>query len=314
MTIQRPPVSSQWRSSHATPQDTSAQHALLAQETIHQFLAAFHLTHLPEQHPVRWLVWRLLGKRIDQFVQHVTTFDQHVGASGLQAGCTHVLNTLIRSVEVAGAEQVPTTGPLLLVANHPGLYDTLAVVAQLPRSDVRVVAAERPFWDALPNLTRHMLYVTDTPTGRLRLIRTIARHLREDGAVLTYPGGTIEPDPALFADAPDSLAGWSESVNLFSRLAPEVVIVPVVVGGVFDRRFLRHPLVFTRREKTLRRWLAATLQFVRPDVQQITIRVLFGQPVRLGDLHGSQENLTDAVLSQVHSLLAQQWRLAQSQK
>jgi hypothetical protein len=108
----------------------------------------------------------------------------------------------------------------------------------------------------------------------------VAQHLRRQGTLLLFPGGQIEPDPALLPDAAAALDAWSESVDLFARLVPDLTIVPALVSGVLSPAALRHPLTRIRRAETDRRWLGATLQFIRPA--DVTVRVSFGPPIVAG--------------------------------
>jgi hypothetical protein len=182
-------------------------------------------------------------------------------------------------MKVEGREYVLREGPLLIVANHPGLCDTVALFAATPRPDLRVVAAERSFLSALPNTSRYLLTIADTSPGRLGLIRAVTRHLRGGGAVLTFPGGKIEPDPAVLPGALETLERWSASVDLFARLAPGLTIVPAVVSDVLSPGALRNPLTFLRRRKEDREWLAATLQMLAPGLYDVTARIQFGCPI-----------------------------------
>jgi putative hemolysin len=174
---------------------------------------------------------------------------------------------------------VPRGGPLLLVSNHPGLADAVALFASTPRDDLRVIAAERPFLDVLPNTSRYLLTVAETQAGRSRAVRAAARHLRGGGAVLTFPGGRIEPDPAVLPGAVEALDRWSSSADLFARLAPGLAVVPVVVSGVLSPRALRIPLTHLRRRRHDREWLAATLQMLTPALRDVSVRVAFGRPL-----------------------------------
>ncbi|NJK80563.1 MAG: glycerol acyltransferase [Chloroflexaceae bacterium] len=281
---------------------------MLLAETFDQMMAALGL----EQSPAAcWILRLLLQQRVRRFVEKIYQFDQIVGTLGLQAGCQHVMQTYIRRLEVSGQEHVPATGPLLLVSNHPGMYDTPAALAHLSRPDVKVIAAERPFWEALPNVSRLMLHVTDTPMGRMRLIRDAARHLRDGGTILNYPAGFIEADPAYYVEALDTLDQWSESIGLFTRMVPNVAVQPVIISGVFNPAFLKHPLVTLRRDQRDRRWLAATLQFVRSSMQDITIQVAFGRPVYANENGDGAAHVTRAVLEQAHTLITRARRTAQ---
>jgi 1-acyl-sn-glycerol-3-phosphate acyltransferase len=190
-----------------------------------------------------------------------------------------MLKRMVRGVEVEGRENVPREGSLLLVANHPGLCDTVALFTTIPRPDLRVVAAERPFLDALPNTSRYLLTVAEASSGHFGLIRAATRHLRRGGAVLTFPGGRIEPDPAVLPGAVEALEHWSASVDLFVRLVPGLTVVPAVVSGVLSPGALRNPLTFLRRRPKDRQWLAATLQILAPALHDVTARVEFGRPI-----------------------------------
>jgi hypothetical protein len=146
-----------------------------------------------------------------------------------------------------------------------------------------VIAADRPFLDALPNTSRHLLTVAEGSGGRSGLVRAAARHLRGGRAVLTFPGGMIEPDPAVLPGAVESLDRWSSSADLFGRLVPDLTVVPVVVSGVISARALRIPLTRLRRRRRDREWLAATLQMLVPVLRNVNIRVEFGNPIYAGD-------------------------------
>jgi len=220
---------------------------------------------------------------VRRLARQVMTFDGIVGESGLATGGAWALARMCRDARIEGRSNVPRGGPLLLVSNHPGLADAVALFAATPREDLRVIAAERPFLDALPNTSRHLLTVAEDSGGRSGLVRAAARHLRGGRAVLTFPGGMIEPDPAVLPGAVESLDRWSSSADLFGRLVPDLTVVPVVVSGVISARALRIPLTRLRRRRRDREWLAATLQMLVPVLRNVNIRVEFGNPIYAGD-------------------------------
>ena len=237
----------------------------------------------------------------ERLARQVATYDEVVGESGLAAGGAWALERMARSVEVEGREYVPADGPVLLTANHPGLADSLALFATIAREDLRVVAAENPMLDALPNTSRYLISVSEDSSGRLGVVRTAARHLKRDGALLTFPGGRIEPDPAVLPGARDALERWSESLDLFARLVPDLKVVPVVVSGVLSPLALRNPLILVRRHRRDREWLAATLQMLTPALRNVTTRVVFGQPMRTGDVPDG--SVREAVLDETRHLI-----------
>lgn len=225
------------------------------------------------------LVSRIPARRL---ARQIAVYDGIVGEQGLAAGGAWALERMSRGAQVGGGENVPREGPLLLVSNHPGLADAVALFAATPRTDLRVVASERPLLEALPNTSRHLLTVPETSTGRFGLVRAATQHLRRGGAVLTFPGGRIEPDPAALPGAVQALDRWSSSVDLFARLTPGLAIVPAVVSGVISPAALRNPLTRLRRRRRDREWLAATLQMLTPTLRDVSVRVEFGSPVQAG--------------------------------
>ena len=236
-----------------------------------------------------------------RLAHQVATYDEIVGESGLAAGGAWALERMARYVEVEGQENVVPGGPLLLVANHPGLADALALFVATPRADLRVVAAERPFLEALPNTSRYLIPVSEASPGRSGAVRAAARHMRDGGALLTFPGGRIEPDPAVLPGASEALERWSGSLDLFARLVGDLTVVPAVVSGVLSPAALRNPLTLVRRREKDRQWLAATIQMLTPALRNVTTRVSFGRPVRAGDL--PDKTVREAVLEEARRLI-----------
>ena len=245
------------------------------------------------------LLSRVPARRL---ARQVATYDEVVGESGLAAGGAWALGRMARHVAVEAQENVPSEGPLLLVANHPGLADALALFASVPRRGLRVVAAERPFLAALPNTSRYLIPVSETsPTKRFEAVRSVTRHLKRGGAVLTFPGGKIEPDPAVLPGAVEALERWSESLDLFARLVPGLAVVPAVVSGVLSPTALRNPLIFVRRRPRDREWLAASIQMMTPALRHVHTKVAFGQPIRVEDV--PHRRVREAVLEEARRLI-----------
>jgi hypothetical protein len=207
----------------------------------------------------------------------VIAYDDQVAIGGLRAGGAWAMRQFAVRLEVSGAEHVPPNGPLLIVANHPGLSDTTALFAAIERPDLRVVATDRLFLRALTFTSRYLLYIDQSASSRFGAVRAATRHLRGGGAVLTFPAGRIEPDPAVLDGAEQSLDSWSNSIEALARLAPGITIVPAMVGGVLSPAALKHPLTALRRSAQDRQWLAALLQIQLRSLQGVTVRVAFGR-------------------------------------
>lgn len=207
--------------------------------------------------------------------------DAAIARGGLAAGAEVMLSRYARTVTIRGAGEVPDSGPLVVVANHAGTVDTPALWRLLAaRDDLRVIALDRPVLREVPHLASRLLYVNGDSSGRTGLVRRVADHLRTGGAVLTFPAGTIEPDPALrLGDALTSLDTWGNSVELLVRLVPGVAVLPVAVSGVIARRMLRNPLARRRTTPADRELAAATLQVLLQD-RSIDPILSTGEPLR----------------------------------
>jgi hypothetical protein len=265
---------------------------------VDELLGAFGLEGVRRGRYPLELLSRVPARRL---ARQIATYDEIVGESGLAAGGVWALERMARSVEVEGQENVVPEGPLLLVANHPGLADALALFASTPRRDLRVIAAERPLLEALPNTSRYLIPVSEASPGRSGAVRAAARHMRGGGAILTFPGGEIEPDPAVLPGASGALERWSGSLDLFARLVGDLTVVPAVVSGVLSPVALRNPLTLVRRRQKDREWLAATIQMLTPALRNVATRVSFGRPVRAKDL--PDETIREAVLEEVRRLI-----------
>ena len=133
---------------------------------------------------------------VGRFVADLTEMDAAVARGGLAAAADVILSRYAGTVTIRGAGRVPPSGPLVVVANHAGTVDAMAVWRLLAaRDDLRIIALDRPFLRAVPHLASRLLYVKGDAHARTGLVRRAADHLRSGGAVLTFPAGTIEPDP-----------------------------------------------------------------------------------------------------------------------
>jgi hypothetical protein len=249
--------------------------------------------------PLCWLATR-------RFAQQMATFDRLVGQVGLDEAARWLLGQTVRRVETAGLEHLAGQGPLLVVSNHPGLTDTLALFASLPRPDLRILAASRPFLRALQCTSRQLFYLSEGGGEGLGVLRCAVAHLRSGGAILTFPGGRIEPDPAVLSGALESLETWSPSLGVLARLAPEASVVPAIVSGVLSPAAQRSPVTRLRRSRSDRARLGAMLQVALPIYQGVTVRVAFGPPLRVAEqlqAGADARDITSAVIDAARRLI-----------
>lgn len=210
-----------------------------------------------------------------RFAREILEFDHTVGRDGLPAGARYILQRYTASTDCAGADAVPRSGPLLVVSNHPGMVDAMAVWSAVGRDDLKTVAAERGLLQQLKRTRERLIVIGDYPA---KAIREAARALLAGNAVLTFPAGHIEPDPAIRPGALASLDEWSCSPAAFERLVPGLAIVPVLVQGVIHPGAARLPLLRYLRNPKDRDWAGATLQILLPAYRRVHVRLQFGRP------------------------------------
>jgi hypothetical protein len=215
-------------------------------------------------------------------------FDQLVARSGLNEASHWALSHFVQGMDVLGAELVPTSGPLLVAANHPGMMDGLVITANLPRPDLKIVASALPVFTNLQAMKDHLIYCTRNTHERLSVVRSAIRHLRQGGAVLIFPRGILEPDPAVRDGAIEELERWSPSLEIMTRTVPQTAVVVAIVSGVLSSWSLKNPLTWLRKGGQERQNLAEVFQAVQhllfPRSLTITPRLRFSMPFDAGEV------------------------------
>jgi len=188
------------------------------------------------------------------------------------------------------------------------MSDTLSLFVALKRLDLKIIAFNRPFLNALPNVSKQLLYLTDDPASRITLIRQMSTPLRSGGAALTFPAGQIEPDPDVQDGAIESLGLWTNSAGVFIRMAPETGVLPVLVRGVVWKKTAFHPLTYLKRTRGEREKLAGALQllaYAMWKVKPVTVRVQIGKPIYAKDLGTTEiQVIHQAVLAEMKQMIA----------
>lgn len=245
------------------------------------------LLHLPSGSRVgkfvRMMVWPA-GRRLARLG---LGFDRKVAEGGLAHAARWALPNFITKLDVRGGHAVPEQGPLLIASNHPGVADSLALSAHVPRPDLKIVAAAMPFLRHLPHTCRHLIFATTNTHERMGAMRHAIRHLRAGGALLIYPGGSVEPDPAIIPGAMAALSNWSASIGVLAKSVPQISVVTAIVSGVLSPRSIRNPLTRLRKEALDRQKLAEVLQVIRqlliPIRLSVATNVAFEQTIQAGE-------------------------------
>jgi len=240
------------------------------------------------------------------FAQQILDFDAAIGANGLTGASRRIERLYAREVRVFCADRIPD-GPILALANHPGLTDTLALFCALRRDDLKIIALDRPFLQSLPNISNQLFYVTDDSRERVSLVRRVSGYLRAGGAALTFPAGHTEPDPDIYDGAVDALQRWTDSVGVFIRLAPETAVLPICVRGVTWNLAAYHPLTLLRRTHDDQQLLASALQLLSHLVlktRPVTVNVQIGRPITVKALGTTDTQVIhQAVLAEMKRLI-----------
>lgn len=213
--------------------------------------------------------------------------DLDVPVHGLWKAARELLPRFASGMEVTGGGQIPKEGPLLIASNHPGAVDSIAALAAVERPDVHLLAIERPTLTAMPNISRHILFLDENNPARLDLMRRIIEILKRGGAVMMFPRGTLEPDPAVYPGALDSLKHWSQSLGLFLSRVPEAMFQLVLTQNVLTCRGWNNPIARLGKSRKQRHQIGMILQAAVQQVfgaWKIPVRVTLPAPVPAREL------------------------------
>ena len=138
---------------------------------------------------LQWGLRRLLHER--EFIAFAANYPDLRGLDCVERVLEHFgFRTEMTAADLAN---IPTGGPVLLVANHPiGSLDGLALVKMVAavRPDVKIMANQ--LLSCLEPLREVFLAVEnmDGQTPR-RQIRIVQQHLRQGGALIVFPAGEV---------------------------------------------------------------------------------------------------------------------------
>ena len=244
-----------------------------------------------------------------RFCRIFSRADDAVANGGLRAGCKCVIDDFHLRVQARGIETIPTEGPLLIVSNHPGAYDSVCLAACQPRQDLKILVGDNPFFRSLMNSRRWFIYATRETVVRMLAIRNAVEQLRQGGSLLLFGAGKIEPDPAYQPHAEQWLERWSSSLEVLLHKVPQTQLVQAVVSGILLPKFARNPLIYLRQDEVDRRRIAEFVQVIQhmliPSSVQVNIRLTFAPPVSVEQLRDESEGrrLMPAILNRQRKLL-----------
>jgi 1-acyl-sn-glycerol-3-phosphate acyltransferase len=269
---------------------TEAEVRTLTDALIRELTKAFALPQLPHIHNLIRIVF---GNAAHAAARVGIGLDQAVAEGGLPAGARWILPRFVKSHEARGVDRIPSKGPLVIAANHPASVDSIVISAHINRPDYKIIIGDIPFFQHLPHVNANAIFAPDqsNPMGRMQVIRESIRHLRDGGALLIFPRGGIEADPAFMPHPEGEFSHWSRSLEVFLQHVPGLQILITIVSGVIFPRAIRHPITWLRKARPDRQRLAFLHQLARQmlagrEIFGLMPRVTYGEVIS-GAGHGS---------------------------
>lgn len=246
------------------------------------------------KHPnwVTRLIFPILSTPVKRMSSMLVELDQNIAQKDFNQAINRFMNYFVTNLDLRGTENIPDNGPLVLMCNHPAAYDVVILAACMHRDDVKIIASDIALIQMLPNIASHVIPVPYHIPSRLQTVRAAIRHLDHGGALLIFPRGNVEPDPAVSPGAEQSLAGWSTSIELFLRKVPETVSIVAIASGILSKKWFRNPLIrlwkkYEQRQKVAEIFQIAT-QLLRGDKPASTPLISFSAPLTVNDLGGEE--------------------------
>ena len=269
--------------------DLNRQIDLVQQALVGEF---FRIMGFSPDGLVRKLFGRLLGSPTRRFSQMAVEFDQVVADRGISEASRIFLNRLVEGFSFKTSVLIPEKGGLIVVSNHPGTFDLFCVLSCIPRNDIKFIISGVPVVRSLPAASEYLIYVPGDAHGRIQVVRSAIRHLNNDGCLVLFPSGILDPDPEIMPGASGALDRWSRSLDMFLRQAPQACIQVAIVSGVLPENTLKNPLTILVKEEWKKQRLAEFLyiakMMVRGGKYSVRPKISFAKTLYPSDFGGNE--------------------------
>jgi hypothetical protein len=256
----------------------------------------------------RTLLSPFIKKVSSRLASIATGFEERVSHLGFSKASQWILPKFTSELRTTYEANIPSSRPLLIGANHPGGIDALAVTASSKRDDLKIVVSQIPFIRLLPHTSEHMIWSSLDTYERMLVIRSIIRTLKDGGAVLIFPSGTVDPDPDQMSGSKEALQSWSSSIETILRVVPDCQFVSAIVSGVVEPELLTHPITRLRKNVRNRQKVAELLHITRgifnPMKISLTTRLSFSRPRAGRDFVRNGSRFGREIVRQTEMLLA----------
>jgi len=246
---------------------------------------------LPQTEFVKSVIRLLLGKVAHTAAEVAMEVDCAIAEGGAAAGARKSLPRFVKSYEAKGIENIPPSGPLIIASNHPAFIDSFVITAHVDRSDYKVIIGDIPFLENMPHIRQYAIFAPEeiNMMGRMQVIRESIRHLRQGGALLIFPRGSIEADPEFMPNPDGEFSSWSRSLEIFMQRVPKLQILVTITSGVISPAAMQHPVTWFRKARPDKQRLAFIYQLARQilsgsQIFDLEPRVTFGE-ILSGDHH-----------------------------
>ncbi len=243
-----------------------------------------------------------------RFAKLMLNLDNTISQDGFRQALHDLATYFVNDIGVLGGEHIPKDGPLLIVSNHPGTIDSAAIGAKLPRDDLNIIATGFPLLQRLPYASQRLIFIDPHDPMNLSGARSTINHLRAGGAVLIFPSGRVEPDPAIMPTAIEKIPNWSPSIEFFLRKVPQTQVMVTIVSGVLSPIFLHNPI--THLLKGIRDPLAIAevsqivTQMVLKKRFRMNPKISFDIPQTVEELRRDYELIYQAVIAKADQLMS----------
>lgn len=255
-------------------------------------------------------LYPLFSSPVQRMSYLLVELDRNIIPLGWNKAVKQFLSNFVSGVSLRGEDTIPEHGPLIVTCNHPAAYDVVILAACIRRDDLKIIASDIPLIQKLPHIAEHIIPVPYHIPSRLHTVRAAIQHLKNGGALLIFPRGNVEPDPAVSPGAEQSLSGWSASIELFLRKVPQTISTVAIASGILSGKWFKNPLIkmwkkYEQRQKVAEIFQIAA-QLLTGKKPASTPLVSFSAPLTVDDLGGedaSEGTLLASLTEQARCLL-----------
>jgi hypothetical protein len=283
-------------------QENSPKNERLSVKVVHDLLmfSVYEILGSSKSPLIRWLQYWLFFLPVRYFSKFFIELDEQVEKNGASAAGRWLANRFVDEIHVQGFENIPKEGPVMVVSNHPGAYDSFCILASMGREDLNAIISDiRVFMD-LPHVAPHLIYTNEKVEVRMLAIREAIKRLQDGQSFLIFPTGLIDPDPSFMDGVFEELQDWSNSVELFLRRAPETQLVITTISHILQPKWTKSPFLLTQKTKMTKRRMAEFIQvlnqFFIPWSIKSTPRITFGKAVSYSDLRKMEGSIRENII------------------